>query len=616
MRPRWLWLFALLPACGGGSSGGGPDDGGPPPIPFATTTNTGLAVAGSLADVTVVGDTIVVPVAEIEMGTDRNADGDTLDDVVACVDTTTGDVFDLGLAVIGPILSTATTCAFLVSEDGQGRTDLNGDGDANDTVWFVFDPSRARDSSNPVNTGVAAPPFGAPAVAAEGGYVFLRSEFAENQDLNGDGDMIDSVTAVYKESVRAVVPTPPATYATGTPLVSRGGRVLVAASELFAGADLNRDGDAFDNVLVYIDLTGLTVLVRPVGGVFPRAVGQNAYQLTNDAAVYLIDEAGEGNTDLNGDGDTADAIIAVFDIAGGTGEYLPTSSQFPTIALAADRLRGIGASMHRAVFAISEPRQNATDFNGDLDAFDAVVAWIDTQRFPGAVHVQPFALSALPILVDGERALIGISEQADGAIVGKDHNGDGDINDDVAYMLDMPAPRGGMYSLGFAVRTLTLNGSEALIGVPENGHFSGDINGNGIVGDIVTFYVDFSDTPPTTSGLGLVANATSVYRVSTAEVRLAAMIPEGQSSNFNDLNGDGDKKDNAIVLLGIDPSGSAPFLLPPTPFFAGTAGFIVSAPVRVGNNAFAFATAEDMVRQDLNGDGDTLDTVLQYVRYE
>ena len=72
----------------------------------------------------------------------------------------------------------------------------------------------------------------------------------------------------------------------------------------------------------------------------------------------------------------------------------------------------------------------------------------------------------------------------------------------------------------------------------------------------------------------------------------------------------------AIVLLGIDPSGSAPFLLPPTPFFAGTAGFIISAPVRVGDRAFAFATAEDMIRKDLNGDGDTLDTVLQYVRYD
>ena len=92
--------------------------------------------------------------------------------------------------------------------------------------------------------------------------------------------------------------------------------------------------------------------------------------------------------------------------------------------------------------------------------------------------------------------------------MGKDHNSDGDINDDVAYMLDMPAPRGGMFNLGFAVRTLALNGSEALIGVPENGHFNGDMNGNGIVGDVVTFYVDFSDTPPTTRGLGLVANAT------------------------------------------------------------------------------------------------------------
>ena len=174
--PLRFLLPLLLGACAGGS--GDPDSGGPPPPPqqqLATTVNTGLAVRGSFAKVAAVDRWIMVPVSERDMGNDRNGDGDTNDDVVAVVDTETEAVLNLGVAVVGKCVTTPSTFAYLVSEGAHGGTDLNGDGDLGDAVWFVYDPSRRLDFNNPINTGVATGGFGLPAIGTEGVYVFLES---------------------------------------------------------------------------------------------------------------------------------------------------------------------------------------------------------------------------------------------------------------------------------------------------------------------------------------------------------------------------------------------------------------------------------------------------------
>lgn len=618
MRGTIKYLFPLLVgACTGGSSGDpGPGDPPPPQVEFATTVNTGLAVGGSFDKVAAVDRWIMVPVSERDMGEDRNGDGDTNDHVVAVVNTETEEVVNLGLATVSPTVSSKATFAFLVNEGAQAATDLNGDGDFIDAVWFVYDPSRPIDFNNPINTGASTGSPGLPGIGTRGGFVLLQSELARGIDLNGDGDLLDNTAAVYQEAVLSIVPVATITHAPGTPMVERNGRVLVPTSEALASTDFNRDGDSFDTVLSYVDFNSSFPLVRAVGGVFPRAVGSNAYQLTDTAAVYLISEGSEGGIDLNGDGDSLDAIVAVFDIAGGTGEHLAMSSQVPSFGLAARASIGIGASGNRAVLALDETSQGNTDMNGDLDSFDAVVGWIDTVTAPGTMHIEPLAVANLPLLVSGTRALVAVNEKSSGAIVGVDQNGDGDTSDNVAFMVDMPVPGTGSTNLGFATTTMTLTGTDALIGVPEAGHFGGDLNGNGIATDVVQIYFDISDTPPTARSLGIVANAASVFRVSGIEVRLAALIPEGQSGTFNDLNGDGDNTDRGVVLLGLDPSGAPPPLLPGTPFFAGTGAFFIAPPLRIRDNVFAFPSAEDMLRADLNGDLDTLDTVLHFVRYQ
>jgi len=611
-------ILALVPiACGGGSSGGGGGGGGdPPPAPFSETVSTGLAIA-DFATAATMPPFVVAPVSEPDMNADRNGDGDPFDHVVARINTETGHVTNLGLAVVGPVLASDRHFAFLVSEAGNGSTDFNGDGDAVDAVWFVYDPTKPFDINNPRNTGVATPPLGLPGAATKGGFLFLHSEIAAGVDFNGDLDTNDNIIRVFDGDLGVIIPLLTRAHAFNTPLVAHNGRVLVVADEIFDGADHNRDGDAFDFVLYYVDFGPAAAALRPVGGIFPRAVGLLPFALTDNAAVFFIDETSEGNSDLNQDGDSTDAILAVMDLQGFSAAVQPFSPIFPGLSLgvAATTSIGIGVGDERAVIAVDERGSNNVDLNGDIDRFDSVFGWVDTRNAPSVIHILPLAMAQLPPFVSGDRALVAAHEFSTGAIVGTDLNGDGDTDDSVAHMVDLRTSPGSITNLQIASARIELVGSDAFISVPESGQFGLDLNGNGSANDIVTVYADFGDSPPSMLSLGIVATATSFFRLSQTETRIAAVMPEGQSPRFGDLNSDGDNNDVGISLFTIDPSLSPPRLIAPTPSFAGTASFFTSPPLRVGDEVFVFATSEAMVNKDLNEDGDKDDTILQYVRY-
>ena len=614
MRLRLSLLLVLVAwtACSTGGSGGSDD---PPGTVFAETHNSGLAVSAAFDSAAALDPFVLVAVDETAMDQDLNHDGDILDRVVACIDTTTDEITYLEYAVRGPFLASSRMFAFLAVESDHGYTDFNKDGDYADAAWFVYEPTQPVGPNNPQNTNVATPASGLPAAATEGGFVFLNSESASGVFLNGDLDQFDNLVAVYDDQIRAIISVGAWTHSPNSPLVARAGRVLVASSESFATADLNQDGDLADTVLSYVDFNLGTPILRPVGGPFPRAVSIHPYRLTETGAVYFIDEASEGLFDQNSDGDAMDAVLAVFDIAGLTGERLPRTPLVNTFGIACSPALGIAAAEQRAVVAIDEGAQGTTDFNGDGDSFDRVLAWVDTAASPGTLHVMPTALAQTPLLAAGRCGLVAVSEMSQGTIVGTDLNGDGDTDDGVAFKLDMTSAPGVLSNLGYAVTTLALVGDDVLLGVPEAGHFHGDINGNGIVGDVVSFYFDFSDSPPTQRGLAVIAPATTFFRQSEREVRLAAVLPEGQSQSFDDLNHDGDDDDLGLVLFSLDPSSAPPTMVQPTPFFAGTGGIFPVPPLRVGNDIFAFPSSELNARVDLNGDGDIVDFVLQYVRY-
>ncbi len=548
------------------------------------------------------------------MGTDLNADGDLLDDVIHEIETVSGAVLPMGLAVFGPIVASDAHVAFLVHEAAQAAGDFNGDGDATDLVWFVYDPARPfAPGTNPVNTAFAAPPIGTGAGVA-GGFVLLESEAAAGADRNGDGDQIDIVPRVFDGALFAASLLAAPAQAPGTALVGRNGRVLYVASEPAQGASLNGDGDQLDSALHAIDFKVGVPTLGPVGAGAARAVANHPFALTDGAAVYFIDEAQENGLDLNNDADSNDAVFAVFDLATGAGETLPSSPLIPSFAVAGATAVGIGAGSGRVIVAVSEAGQKR-DLNNDFDQTDLILAWTDTNT-PATLHVlTTIALAARTPAIDGTRGLVAVSEGASG-FQGTDLNLDGDKADAVLFLVDTSAIPGTTTNFRLAGPGYSLSGVDAFVGVDEAAQGGGDLNGNGVATDVVQFYIDLGDPVPQPRGLGLIATSRTFFRLTPQEVRIAAILPEGQSGNYGDLNGDGDTDDSGLELIALDPSLAPPPFLSPTPFFAGECSAGIAQPLRTGDGTFVFPTSEAMAGADLNGDADLGDTVLCVTRIQ
>jgi hypothetical protein len=569
---------------------------------------TGLAVGPTYPNAAALGTLVFAAVSEAETGTDLNADGDLLDDVIHEVDTTTITAQPMGLAVAGRILTSNVHVAFLVSEAGQAGSDFNGDGDFADLIWFVYDPALAfSPGTNPVNTAIAAP-FAGNSAGTAGGFVLLESEAAARADRNGDGDQADVVPRVFDGAAFAVSPLLAPAYALPTTLVARNGHVLYAASEAAQGVSLNGDGDLLDFALHAIDFTTGLPTLRRVGGGAARAVAGHPFALTDNAAVYFIDEAGENGIDLNNDADANDAILAVYDLATGSGETMPFTPSIPSFAVAGATAVGIGVGGTRAIVAVSEPGQKR-DINNDFDQLDFILAWVDTTA-PATLNLHAtVALAARTPAIGATRGLVAVSEGASG-FQGTDLNLDGDKADAVLFLVDTGTSPGTVSSFSLAAPVYEILGVDAFVGVDESAQGGGDLNGNASATDVVQFYIDLGDPIPAPRGLGIVATSGTFFRLSPQEVRVAAVLPEGQSPIYGDLNADGDTDDSALELIALNPSLSPPPFVTPTPYFAGECSAGVAQPLRTGTDTFVFPASEAMAGADMNGDADILDTVL------
>jgi Tol biopolymer transport system component len=223
--------------------------------------------------------------------------------------------------------------------------DLTGDGDLDDTVLQVVDTALP-----PPITPTLLCPAGQVAVAY-GAAAFLRPEAAgaavgcpigsgsHRADLNNDGDTTDAVVhfwspstgvlnlalaassvalsasdlaAIAAEAAQGlyVHPAGPGTWtATGQAgdAVAVSGRVVVFITpEDVQGVDVNGDGDTADRVLQLYD-TGTAELVN---------VGQAAeeFVLNGSLVAFRTREATQGDADLNGDGDSSDDVLQVYDL--------------------------------------------------------------------------------------------------------------------------------------------------------------------------------------------------------------------------------------------------------------------------------------------------------------
>src|SRR5439155_1351263 len=197
-----------------------------------------------------------------------------------------------------------TSHVFVRGLDPTDRSaDLAGDGDLNDKVLRVLDTGAATVA--PVTLG----PANATAVF-DGKAAFLRPEAAgapgqpSGVDLNGDGDTTDDVVHLW---TGAGEPQNLGRAATAVALSDRWLATLV--SEPGQGnTDFNGDGDTGDTVVQVYPVTA------PSGTAWTN-VGQAAdtVDVAGSVVAFITLEAAQGHQDLNGDGDTTDRVLQVYD---------------------------------------------------------------------------------------------------------------------------------------------------------------------------------------------------------------------------------------------------------------------------------------------------------------
>ncbi len=186
------------------------------------------------------------------------------------------------------------------SEQLQAQTDLNSDVDANDKVLQIL----TLGSGIIDNVGVDAS-----GVLACGGnlFAFGASEFSQGLDLNGDGDIFDSVLQVYNAGTLTLANVGLAV-ADAKASATRVAFSVPEALQGLLGTDLNGDGDMGDIVLHVFDGVALTT----------TNVGQDASStitVSGDRVAFLTSEAAQNNTTLNSDLDALDYVLQVYDAA-------------------------------------------------------------------------------------------------------------------------------------------------------------------------------------------------------------------------------------------------------------------------------------------------------------
>jgi hypothetical protein len=549
--------LGLLAACGG-SNGGGSSDGG------YAKVNTGIAIADFNNGLAALDPYLLFLGSEFaQAGLDLNGDADAADKVVHQLDAITGEVLNLGVAGMAPLVPSATVIGWRMNEVEQGQADFTADGDFADTVLVVHDPAQAVSVTNPLVTGANL--WDQSPIVTDGDvFVFLTREFdlaavppgppvsppyPVGVDLTGDGDFDDQVVRIYNHNTGVLSDTGLAS-PDGAPFAIANSFVLFVASEDESGGlDLNGDGDADDDVLFSYDVNTLTVAPVGPGGILPRAVVPGSLLILGTSAqpifAYLIDEQGEGGVNLNsnpliGDTDADDYIIAIYDPATLT-EYFP----YGGIAV---RDFELGGDTTRLAFVADEADNADTDFNTDGDAADGVPFWTSLAD-PTVAHNTGVAASEPSLIqVRGVHMLFLASEQDQGSSLNAG-GGDTDLSDQVVFYLDTSMPSIPALNLGIASTEMVCS-SDYFIIVGDESAQGEDLNEDGELNDLVPIFYSLRATGPV-RGKGTILNdGPAVIQECPSFIRLCGVAFEG--SGFGDRNSDDDEDDYFLAVTRID----------------------------------------------------------------
>ncbi|MAG56476.1 MAG: hypothetical protein CMJ83_09310 [Planctomycetes bacterium] len=341
-------------------------------------------------------------------------------------------------------------------------------------------------------------------------------------------------------------------------------------------------------------------LVRKNTGV-AISVFNNGLVSLNGLVYFLASESDQAGTDLNGDGDAADAVVHVVDPDTNTVTNLGRSASSGPVV--------IGALI---VWLLSENDEGNFDFSGDGDLGDQVITVYDPTMplGPGNPAVTPTTGAAnTPLRPDGTTVVLLASEIDDGA----DISGDGEIDDLVVRSRDLVtgvvfnAPlvfdiAAFMFDVGNGFTTFAV--SEV-----ETGMTGTDLNGDTDSGDTVLFGMNLTTgvsfpvgpggTPRAVAGTVEIAGtpAAPVFAYAVDEISIGLM-----GTNFNSGMSDVDVSDQVLALWDVM-AGTETF---PLGGIAIDGAQISGTATRV---AFVGSEDDNGSVQDFNSDADFLDEV-------
>ena len=179
------------------------------------------------------------------------------------------------------------------------QSDLNGDGDMGDSILAYHD---VTDNTTTYTTAQPITYYTSPSISGDL-IAFTTSEVYMQRDLNGDGDMGDSILAYHDVTDNTTTYTgEQPTYET-SPSIS-GDLIAFAIHETYMQSDLNGDGDMTDVILAYHDITDNTTTYTS-----EQIVYYTSPSISGDLIAFATHEA-YMQSDLNGDGDMGDSILA------------------------------------------------------------------------------------------------------------------------------------------------------------------------------------------------------------------------------------------------------------------------------------------------------------------
>lgn len=335
--------------------------------------------------------------------------------------------------------------AFVRSEASFGE-DLNGDGDQVDPILHVYDGETESVTSLGLAVDTALS-------IASGVLAFAVNERDQGDtDLDGDGSVGGKIAHVHDLASGQTtnlrlreIPT------------ARGELVVLDLSEGRLDADLNGDGDKVDSILHVYDIATQTLHVLPFALENFHPFGT----VSGSRVSFAVRERFQGETDLNGDGDSSDSVAHVFDARTGVTKNLGLHGR-PSL------------TSEMLVVAVGEGPQGATDLNGDLDFADDVVHVHDLKS--GRTTNLGVAGSATG--VDGFLSL-SVREIDQG---NTDLNGDGVIGGLILFVYDNDT--GQLTNVGEKLNQGRRSTSSSLVAfLILEGDRGVDLNGDGDLGD-------------------------------------------------------------------------------------------------------------------------------------